>query len=326
MARTVKSAPITLEKSLAEPIPDEELVSKKDTIKDEEKAILERNLSATMGEPLPEHPVVDIFPSMTDDEYAMLKLDIAANGQLVPINTYKGQIIDGRHRYRASRELGIEPITTEWNGEGSLTNFVVGMNLNRRHLNTSQRAAIAYRMLDFYGEEAAKRELAGTASTDEERGAARDMAGRTMNVSGRLVSTVKKVGELAPDLVDEVIAGKMTVNKALTVASERPNADGTPRVPVARQGSKPPAEERTQGAIFELYDVLNNWQSEYGRVPSLKPLVLQVREWIKICKAEEASGADADVDNNNFNANDYPEGDDEDSELLVVGEEGEEEE
>jgi ParB-like chromosome segregation protein Spo0J len=44
------------------------------------------------------HEVCNLFPEMTPDEFAELKADIAANGQLDPISTYRGKIVDGRHR------------------------------------------------------------------------------------------------------------------------------------------------------------------------------------------------------------------------------------
>jgi hypothetical protein len=72
-----------------------------------------------------------------------------------------GAIIDGRHRYRACETLGIEPKVQEWDGEGSLTSFVVGLNLHRRHLDTSQRAAVAAEALPFFEGEAQARRKAG---------------------------------------------------------------------------------------------------------------------------------------------------------------------
>ena len=89
------------------------------------------------------HDVASMFPPMTADEYAALVDDVRANGQRDPIWTYNGEVIDGRHRLRACEDLGIEPTTREWSGEGSLVAFVLSLNLHRRSLTASQRAAIA---------------------------------------------------------------------------------------------------------------------------------------------------------------------------------------
>ena len=66
------------------------------------------------------HEVANLFPMMTPDEFAGLKEDIDRNGQIDPVWIHDGKIIDGRNRYLACTELGIEPLTREWNGDGDL--------------------------------------------------------------------------------------------------------------------------------------------------------------------------------------------------------------
>jgi len=92
---------------------------------------------------IPLHEAATLFPSMVEEEYRSLVADIAANGQLEPIVLHNGQIIDGRHRYNACCELKIEPKFKPWNGNGSITQYVISQNLRRRHLSASQRAAVA---------------------------------------------------------------------------------------------------------------------------------------------------------------------------------------
>jgi hypothetical protein len=69
-----------------------------------------------MSSQLSIHPAADLFPAMSDEEYGRLRDDIAKNGQIMSIATYKGQVLDGRHRYRACLELGIEPKLKEYDG------------------------------------------------------------------------------------------------------------------------------------------------------------------------------------------------------------------
>jgi N6-adenosine-specific RNA methylase IME4 len=84
---------------------------------------------------------------MTDEEFEELKADIAANGLREPIWLHPdGRIIDGRHRYRACCELGLEPPFRTWDGQGSLVGLVVSLNLHRRHLSESQRAMVAAKL------------------------------------------------------------------------------------------------------------------------------------------------------------------------------------
>lgn len=88
------------------------------------------------------HPHANVMPAMTAGEFQALKADILENGQYETIKLYDGKILDGRHRYQACRELNIEPKTENWVGNNSLE-YVLSVNLQRRHLTESQRAMAA---------------------------------------------------------------------------------------------------------------------------------------------------------------------------------------
>jgi hypothetical protein len=90
------------------------------------------------------HPRAERIPLPTQEEYIRLRDDIAENGQHLPIVLYEGRILDGRTRYRACQELGIEPMIREFdpNVEGSPLAFVISMNYNRRDLSDAQKATI----------------------------------------------------------------------------------------------------------------------------------------------------------------------------------------
>lgn len=88
------------------------------------------------------HPHANVMPAMTAGEFQALKADILENGQYETIKLFDGKILDGRHRYQACRELDIEPKTEEWEGTNSLE-YVLSVNLQRRHLTESQRAIAA---------------------------------------------------------------------------------------------------------------------------------------------------------------------------------------
>jgi ParB-like chromosome segregation protein Spo0J len=92
--------------------------------------------------PLIFHPAANIFPLMDRRDYELLKADIVTNGLREEIVIYQGCILDGRNRYRACSEAGIEPTFQEYEGDDPGA-FVLSMNLHRRHLSPSQRAMIA---------------------------------------------------------------------------------------------------------------------------------------------------------------------------------------
>ena len=94
---------------------------------------------------------------------------IDQHGQHEPIIAYDDYshgpakvIIDGRHRYKACTELGIDPIfAPSWQGNHSdITALVISLNLHRRHLSESQRAMLAAELKPLFEEEARKRQIA----------------------------------------------------------------------------------------------------------------------------------------------------------------------
>lgn len=87
------------------------------------------------------------LPALTEDEYAILRDSIKQHGQLVEILTDgAGNIIDGHHRLRACRELGLEP-RIRVAVEGELTaderrRLALVVNVARRQVQASARRGI----------------------------------------------------------------------------------------------------------------------------------------------------------------------------------------
>ena len=54
------------------------------------------------------HPYADIFPWIEGPAFDDLVEDIRRNGVLEPIVFLDGAILDGRNRYMAARQLGVE--------------------------------------------------------------------------------------------------------------------------------------------------------------------------------------------------------------------------
>ena len=86
------------------------------------------------------HPAADAFPMLDKGRYAQLRDDIRAHGQRVSIVVCEGRILDGRNRYKACRELGIEPRIEAYDGEPWA--FVWSLNGTRRDLVDEQRYLI----------------------------------------------------------------------------------------------------------------------------------------------------------------------------------------
>jgi hypothetical protein len=88
------------------------------------------------------HPFAELFPMLDDAALEELAADIKANGLRQPIVMFEDKILDGRNRFFACCEAGVEPKTEKYTGDDPL-GYVISLNLRRRHLDTSQRAVIA---------------------------------------------------------------------------------------------------------------------------------------------------------------------------------------
>lgn len=169
------------------------------------------------------HPAAAIFPRMSEAEFAALREDIREHGVRQPVLVYRGEVLDGRHRLEACRELDIECPAVEWDGSGSVVDVLVSLNLKRRHLSPSQAAIAAARALPFYEAEAKQRQLSqlkqGTARPvpaeipEREKGDARDHAARAFGTSPRYVSDAKRLLDEAPEQAQAVERGEVTLSK-----------------------------------------------------------------------------------------------------------------
>lgn len=190
------------------------------------------------------HPVADLFPLMSEGDLTHLIEDIRSHGLREPIWLHPdGRIIDGRNRYRACIEGAVEPTFRKWSGEGSLIDFVLSLNLHRRHLSQSQKAIVAVKALPLYEAEAKERQGHRSDLDDpedigeilpqcSERGPkATEQAGAAVGVSGRYVQDAKKIAQEAPELVPKIEAGEMSVNQAKNAAKKPARA--TRRQPLA---------------------------------------------------------------------------------------------
>tara|TARA_Y100000310_G_scaffold294855_1_gene325685 strand:- start:1528 stop:2661 length:1134 start_codon:yes stop_codon:yes gene_type:complete len=195
------------------------------------------------------HEHANIFPMMQKEEFEELKDDLKINGLIEAITTFEGKIIDGRNRYKACLETNTKPRFEEWNGSGSLVQYIVSLNLKRRHLTSSQRAVLALRILPALEEEAKERQVnAGKiygVGQPEEDNLTIDMfedekkkvnqkigepfekkskalqtsaqtAAKIAGTNHQYISAVKKIQKEKPELIKEILEGKKTIQEAKT--------------------------------------------------------------------------------------------------------------
>jgi Predicted transcriptional regulators len=207
------------------------------------------------------HPVADIFPAMGEEEYAALKTDIAKHGLLEPILTHCGRVIDGRHRLRACRELGIASAFRDVEcEEKNLFALVLSLNLHRRHLSTSQRAIIAARIATLKPGDNQHTVVRPNGLTTTQTETA-----KTMGVSSREVRRAARVIRHDEGLAQKVLRGDVSLADAgrrvtLKQAIAKGGSNSEAREILARQeavAEEDEAQVRWQGYLQGWLDKVN---------------------------------------------------------------------
>lgn len=191
------------------------------------------------------HPVAELFPLIEGDDFSQLVDSIRATGLEHPlVLSPDGMLLDGRNRLRACTQAGVAPRFTVYDGD-DITDYVVRVNIQRRHLTTGQKAFIATELLPHYEQEARRRMAdAGRSSAPGQPAAkgvadlptlstggrdveqqfparSRDSAAKAVGTSGKAVAQAKRVATHAPDLADKVRSGEMALDTAEKQAARR---------------------------------------------------------------------------------------------------------
>lgn len=241
------------------------------------------------------HPAAEIFPLLDGKELDALADDIAENGLQIPVEILDEKIIDGRNRYRACLMRGVEPDILEVEADDPVA-YVLSMNLHRRHLSPTQLSMVAARAREYYDKEAKQRQKRKPKSVPEnlpeQKGDARDQAGKAVGVSGRSVdyaSRVLKGG--TPELVDAVDQDKIAVSTAARIAArpEKEQKDflkrtkgGRPTARSVETREPEPKEGKSNGVgVIRANEAINC----LIRIPKNDPLRKRgfqiVTDWIK---------------------------------------------
>jgi hypothetical protein len=118
------------------------------------------------------HPLARLGgPLMEGAEFDALVDDIKKNGLQEWIVTYQGMVLDGRNRFRACLEAGVEPHDEELVNRTGIENddaaraYVISANLHRRHLTAEQKRDLIANLLKAQPEKS-NRQIASAAHVD----------------------------------------------------------------------------------------------------------------------------------------------------------------
>lgn len=196
----------------------------------------------------------DVMPDMSDEEYESLKESIRQNGfdPSTPIVVDEtGQIIDGHHRFRACRELDIDPITVTV--EESSIERALRTNLARRDLSSgATRKAVKHYLENHHDGERTQAEVAAD-----------------LGVSQATVS--RAWTEIQPESVS-----KETQRQQVRAILNRDPAAGSREV-----------AEQVDGELSK--STVNNWRREWGdQVPEPEPEATESEEESDQSEADHA--------------------------------------
>lgn len=160
------------------------------------------------------HELANLFPLMDESQYSDLVADIKENGLVESIVLHEGKILDGRNRYNACNDAGVEPNFVKYEGEDALS-YVISLNLNRRHLNESQRAMIGARLANMkHGGDRKNQESNWSFDVSNKD------ASEKLNVGLGSIKRAKQVQkEGIEDLQKSVEAGRISVSAASDIAT-----------------------------------------------------------------------------------------------------------
>ena len=163
--------------------------------------------------------ISNLIPEMTEKEYLDLKTSIDEEGirHAIDINA-DNTILDGRHRVRACKSLGIESIKYNRHdlSDSEAIKFVRDTAIERRHLTKEQRLNIVLNSEDVIAEISER-------AKERQRESARLTTNERLGSSGsnREIAPTKRVNQEIAELAG---VGRSTVVRAKKVKRENPEA------------------------------------------------------------------------------------------------------
>lgn len=241
------------------------------------------------------HEYANIYRMLPEPELYKLAEDIKAKGQLLPITSYEGQILDGRNRYKACEIAGVDPRIEEYAGDDPL-GLVASLNDHRRHDTENERAMVGARMANL---KAHRPKLTSSMEMVNEQPAI--SIERAAELSGSTPASIKRAKPIVqsgiPELQDMVDSGEVSIRAGSEVAklpkedqrkAVSGGADGVKKAAKKAISNTPPKPKRKSTIPNEAdiekenQRIFNNLKTSWAIAP--KPIREKFLEWAESTK------------------------------------------
>jgi protein gp37 len=187
------------------------------------------------------HPVADLFPMMDAIALEALAEDIKEHGLRNPVvlTWDRKTIVDGRNRLAACDKAEVDPRFIDLDAsytEQEIRDYIVSLNIERRHLSESQRAMIAVDLANMKrgGDGSNQHE---SKSVDLPNSLSQAEAAEKLNVSVSSVGHARLVRESGDaELVEAVKSGEVAVSAAAKLVRAKKKREEPP--PKEKKGPK----------------------------------------------------------------------------------------
>lgn len=188
----------------------------------------------------------ELVPEMTTHEYDDLVNSIRKQGVRQPIHILSDKtVLDGRHRVRACKEIGINEIQALSHElkEDEAIRFVTDTAVERRNLTSAQKIDIVLRSEDLIrhlGEKAKnnslqnlKHQKTSTGSVEPIDKRVNERIGEMTGTSKATVTRMKRVKRESPELYDDILTGEKSIrgayNELPSVPKPKPKQEPKPK-------------------------------------------------------------------------------------------------
>lgn len=187
----------------------------------------------------------EIIPKLSPEEYEALKNSIKEKGLLKPIDVMSdGTIVDGHHRYKACKELGIDPIPyavmPNLKTIQDALEYSFNINFPRRHLNLFQKAKWAYEVkYKAEKEKALARKTSGKPWDKLAQGRAAEIVAKQVGISKATFEKVRRIIEKAPKEFQGMVKDELI------------SIDLSDRLVKALENEDYPVPEKTKKSLYQ---------------------------------------------------------------------------